>query len=119
MSQVKLSTNDSGWAGPEEALKLSQAFARHIVDSSLDMIIVVDKERRILEFNRAAQHAFGYGPGEVLGQSMDLLYRDEPVGKNLYATAMQHGSYVQEVSNRRKDGTDFISLISASVLRDG
>jgi two-component system, sensor histidine kinase and response regulator len=117
--QVTSSTIDSGWARPVEALKLSQAFARHIVDSSLDMIIVFDKERCILEFNRAAQAAFGYGPGEVLGQSMDLLYRDESVGKHLYATAMQHGSYVQEVSNRRKDGTDFISLISASVLRDG
>ncbi|MEP6887573.1 MAG: response regulator [Nitrospirales bacterium] len=106
-------------AGPEEALKLSQALARNIIDSSLDMIIVFDKERRILEFNRAAQDAFGYGPGEVLGRSMDLLYPDGPVGEHIYATAMQHGRYVHEVLNRRKDGTDFASLLSASVLRDG
>jgi PAS domain S-box-containing protein len=120
VSQVTSSTGDSSRrAGPEEALRLSQAFARNIVDSSLDMIIVFDKERRILEFNRAAQNAFGYGPGEVLGQSMDLLYLDGPVGQHIYATSMQHGRYVDEVLNRRKDGTHFVSLLSASVLRDG
>ena len=105
-------------SGPGEALRLSQALARNIIDSSLDMIIVFDKERRILEFNRAAQDAFGYGLGEVLGQSMDLLFFEKAVGEHVYATAMQDGSYVQEVSTRRKDGTDFVCLLSASVLRD-
>ena len=104
--------------GGGEALKLSQALARNIIDSSLDMIIVFDKGRRILEFNRAAQSAFGYGLEEVLGQSMDLLFLEKPVGEQAYATAMQHGGYVQEVLHRRKDGTDFVSLLSASVLRD-
>ena len=37
-------------------LELSQVFARSIIDSSLDMIIVIDERRRILEFNPAAQH---------------------------------------------------------------
>jgi PAS domain S-box-containing protein len=120
VSQVTLSTIDSSRrVGPEEALTLSQAWARNIIDSSLDMVIVFDKARHIIEFNRAAQDAFGYGPGEVLGQSMDMLYLDRQVGEHLYATAMQHGRYVHEVSNRRKDGTQFASLLSASVLRDG
>ena len=119
VSQVTSSTMDnSRRVGPGETLRLSQALARNIIDSSLHMIIVFDKERRILEFNRAAQDAFGYGSGEVLGQSMDLLFLERSVGEHIYATAMQHGSYVQEVSNRRKDGTDFVSLLSASVLRD-
>ena len=119
VSEVTSSTVDSNrLVRPGDALQLSQALARNIIDSSLDMIIVFDRERRVLEFNRAAQEAFGYGQVEVLGQSMDLLFLERPVGEHIYATAMQQGSYVQEVSNRRKDGTDFVSLLSASVLRD-
>jgi two-component system, sensor histidine kinase and response regulator len=100
-------------------LKLSEAFARSIIDSSLDMIIVVDEHRRILEFNPAAQHAFGYRSDDVLGQSIDLLYVDPRFSAHIYTTARQQGRYVHEVVNRRKDGTEFDSLLSASVLRDG
>src|SRR6476660_9921314 len=100
-------------------LKLSEAFARSIIDSSLDMIIVVDEHRRILEFNPAAQHAFGYRPDDVLGRSIDLLYVDPRFSAHIYTTARQQGRYVHEVVNRRKDGTEFDSLLSASVLHDG
>ena len=64
----------------EEALKLSRAFAQNVIASSLDMIIVVDKDRRILEFNRAAQDAFGHRPDDVLGHAFDMLYLDERLG---------------------------------------
>lgn len=102
----------------DEAIKLSQAFARNIIESSLDMIIVVDKERRIVEFNRAAQDAFGYRPEEVWGRPFDLLYPDEQFGGHLYDTVVQKGRYVSEMRTRRKDGTDFVCLFSASVLRN-
>jgi two-component system, sensor histidine kinase and response regulator len=100
-------------------LELPQVFARSIIDSSLDMIIVVDERRRILEFNPAAQHAFGYRSEEVLGRSIDLLYADQRFGEHIYTIARQQGRYVHEVVNRRKDGTEFDSLLSASVLCDG
>jgi two-component system, sensor histidine kinase and response regulator len=100
-------------------LELPQVFARSIIDSSLDMIIVIDERRRILEFNPAAQHAFGYRSDEMLGRSIDLLYVDQRFSARIYATARQQGRYVHEVVNRRKDGTEFDSLLSASVLRDG
>lgn len=100
-------------------LNLSQASARNIIDSSLDMIIVVDEFRRILEFNPAAQQAFGYRSEDVLGRSIDLLYADQRLSEHIYATARQQGRYVHEVMNRRKDGSEFESFLSASVLRDG
>lgn len=100
-------------------LNLSQAFARAIIDSSLDMIVVVDEHRRIIEFNPAAQRAFGYRSDEMLGRSIDLLYADQQFSEHIYATARQQGRYVHEVVNRRKDGSEFEGLLSASVLRDG
>jgi PAS domain S-box-containing protein len=102
----------------EEALKLSRAFAQNVIASSLDMIIVVDKDRRILEFNRAAQDAFGHRPDDVLGHAFDMLYLDERLGNHIYATVLEQGRYVSEVRARRKDGSDFVSLLSASVLKN-
>ncbi|HKN86325.1 MAG TPA: response regulator [Nitrospiraceae bacterium] len=100
-------------------LNLSQPFAQSLIDSSLDMIIVIDEHRRILEFNPAAQHAFGYRLEDVLGRSIDLLYADPRLSAQIYAIAGQQGRYVFEVLNRRKDGTEFESALSATVLRDG
>ena len=99
-------------------LNLSQPFAQAVIESSLDMIIVIDEHRRILEFNPAAQQAFGYRLEDVLGQSIDLLHADQRLSAQIYARVTQQGRYVHEVLNRRKDGTDFESVLSASVLRD-
>ncbi len=102
----------------EEDLKASQEYARDIIDSSLDMIIAVDKNRRITEFNRAAQEIFGYELEEVLGEHVDLLYADTNEGADVHKTTMEKGRLVHEVINKRKNGELFPSLLSASILRD-
>ena len=51
----------------EEELEASRSRLRNIFESSLDMIISVDRERRITEFNGAAERTFGYRRDEVLG----------------------------------------------------
>ena len=60
----------------EEALKASQQYAQNIIESSLDMIIAVDRERKIIEFNKAAQKTFGYDRKEVLGEHINILYEN-------------------------------------------
>ena len=44
-----------------------------IVTSSLDPIVSIDAEGQILEFNPAAEHAFGYSREDVIGRSMSEL----------------------------------------------
>jgi PAS domain S-box-containing protein len=44
-----------------------------ILDTSLDAVITIDHEGRILEFNPAAQRIFGYDRAEVLGKEMSGL----------------------------------------------
>ncbi|MGB8648041.1 MAG: PAS domain S-box protein, partial [Anaerolineae bacterium] len=102
----------------EEALKESQAYARSLIESSLDMIIAVDTERKIVEFNRAAEHTFGYSRAEILGQSVDLLYADSELGDEVHAQTLASAERVQEVRNKRKDGQVFPTLVSASRLRN-
>jgi PAS domain S-box-containing protein len=99
-------------------LRASQEYSRSIIDSSLDPIIAVDQERKVVEFNRAAQETFGYRPEEILGQHVDLLYADPADGQDTHRTTIETGLCVREVMNRRKNGELFPALLSASLLRD-
>ncbi len=102
----------------EEALRASQEYSRNVIESSLDMIIAVDNDRKITEFNKAAQEAFGYPLEEVLGKHVDILYVESAEGLQVHKMALENGRYVQEVLNRRKNGELFPTLLSASVLQN-
>ncbi len=99
-------------------LQAAQEYAQLLVDSSLDMIISVDADRKIKEFNQAAEQAFGYHKEEVLGRSASLLYADEEEGHEMYKAAREAGHLVREITNRRKNGDTFPSLLAASRLTD-
>lgn len=101
-----------------DALRTSREFALNIIESSIDMIVAVDKDRKITEFNRAAEKTFGYSHEEVLGRHIDLLYADPRQGERVYKSTIQDGRCIQEVANRARDGRIFSSLLSASVLRN-
>ncbi|MCH8011565.1 MAG: PAS domain S-box protein [Candidatus Marinimicrobia bacterium] len=102
----------------EEELKASQEYLRNLIDCSLDMIIAVDRNRRITEFNRAAEETFGYRREDVLGKHANILYADSQVGLEAHKTAVEQGQSVQEILNKRKNGKVFPSLLCASVLLD-
>ena len=102
----------------EEALKESQQFARNLIDSSLDMIIAVDNNRRITEFNAAAQKAFGYTRDEMLGQDVNTLYADQADAARVQKVVAETGHAVIQVQNHRKDGSVFPALLSASQLKN-
>lgn len=102
----------------EQNLKASQEYARNLIDSSLDMIIAVDLDQHIIEFNQAAQDTFGYTAVEALGQHVSMLYADPQNARKIYKVALTHGKCVQEILNRRKNGDIFPSFLSASILRD-
>jgi PAS domain S-box-containing protein len=51
-------------------LQKSEALTKKIIDSSLDCIISMDLDGKIVEFNPAAEKTFGYSCEEVLGKEM-------------------------------------------------
>jgi PAS domain S-box-containing protein len=101
-----------------EILRMAQTYAGNIVESSLDMIIAVDLKRHIVEFNKAAQQAFGYRLEEVLGKHVDMLYADTDKAATISQTTLDNGRCVQEIVNKRKNGEHFPCLLSASILYD-
>ncbi len=102
----------------EAALKKSEQYVRNIIDSSLDMIITTDNDRRIVEFNCAAQEAFGYTREEVLGKHINLLYADTQEGNQVRDAALSHTHLFREIMNKRKSGELFRAQLSTAVMRD-
>ncbi|MBX7150392.1 PAS domain S-box protein [bacterium] len=100
------------------SLKASEYYAKQIIDSSLDMIIAVDSNRLIVEFNKAAQSVFGYSREEVIGKHASLLYADQD-NANLVKKHLSEFNYWKgEVFNKKKNGTIFISFLTTTVMHD-
>ncbi|MDI6845383.1 MAG: PAS domain S-box protein [Candidatus Saccharicenans sp.] len=61
----------------ELRLTAQQELLQTVIDSAEDIIFILDKDYRILLFNRAAQEYFGVSPEEVAGKNMAALYPEE------------------------------------------
>ncbi len=57
----------------ENALLESEAQLKGIVVSTMDGIVMVDNNQRIILFNEAAEKMFGYPAERVIGQSLDFI----------------------------------------------
>lgn len=99
-------------------LATTQKFNKSIIESSLDMIVATDIDSRINEFNIAAQKTFGYNREEVIGKPVSIIYADEEEYKQVQGVLHKEGVCAQEIVNKRKDGSLFISFLSASTLKD-
>jgi len=99
-------------------LQVEKEFSDSLIRSAYEMIISVDLDRNITQFNPAAERTFGFTKEEILGQSVELLYADPGEGRRVHEVTLRENGFSGEVQNRRKDGKSFISSLSASVLYD-
>jgi PAS domain S-box-containing protein len=82
--------------------------------------IVHLKHRRVISCNRRFEDIFGYGPGELVGQSVETLYASHEIFVNIGARAYpilgQGLSHSDEVLLRRRDGTIFSGAINGRAI---
>jgi len=102
----------------EKDLRQAQEYARSIIDSSLDMIVATDIDYNINEFNTAAEATFGYAREEIIGKPLSMLFSDEQEMAKVVERITDDGSVANEIINKKKDGTFFISFLSASVIKN-
>lgn len=107
----------------EKALKESETVLRTTVEASLDAMIVVNAEGRIVLFNGAAREMFQYKEEEVLNLPVEILLREE-ISRNHQQRLEKfldngigqcgHIGKRAEKPFRRKDGTLFDAEVSMS-----
>jgi PAS domain S-box-containing protein len=93
-------------------------YFQNIIDSSINMIVTVDKNRNIVEFNKAACETFGYSRDEIVGRHVGILYAEKDTGREIAAQIITRGSFAGEIQNIRKNGEVFSSYLSAAIILD-
>jgi PAS domain S-box-containing protein len=98
-----------------DALRLSEARIRAVVESSLDGVITMDQEGRVVDFNPAAEKIFGYPRHKVPGQPLASLIIPAELREEYQRGFEEHletgesqlvGRRIETIA-MRKDGTEF------------
>lgn len=110
----------------EEELRESQALAKAILATTVDGIITIDINGKILSFNKAAQKIFGYQEEEAIGENVNILMpsphhenHDRYIRNYLQTGEKKIIGTGREVRGKRKDGSTFPMELSVSELSWG
>ncbi|ERH01098.1 MAG: PAS sensor histidine kinase [Halonotius sp. J07HN6] len=83
-----------------------------VFDETEDALVVADTDRRITDFNPAAEQLFGYEAEEVLGEKSRVLYADSAVydqqGEERFNEHSERTEETYLVEYERADGSTFI-----------
>ncbi|HEX9117130.1 MAG TPA: PAS domain-containing sensor histidine kinase [Anaerolineae bacterium] len=98
-----------------------------ILDIVADAVIAVDREQRIIFFNRGAERILGWQASEITGLSLHeiLPERSGPIHDarmRAFARSPQNARLMgerQEVFGRRKDGREFPAEVSIAKIGEG
>jgi PAS domain S-box-containing protein len=106
-----------------EAMRLTEAKFRGLLESAPDPLVAVNQDGRIVVVNAQAERTFGYCREELVGQLMDILVVERLREKCLaYRTRFFKGPQrpppgaTLELYGLRKDGSEFPAEINLSLL---
>jgi PAS domain S-box-containing protein len=112
----------------EEAVRQSEARKTAMLEASLDCIVSMDHLGRVVEFNAAAEHTFGYSSDEAVGREMASLIIP-PALRDKHREGLRHylatgeGPVVGrrlEITGMRADGSEFpVELTITRIELDG
>lgn len=106
-----------------EELKKSEDRYHKLISEVQDYaIILMDKDGKILDWNKGAERLKGYKPEEIIGKNFRLFYtredKEAKLPEKLLAEAVRKGSILFEGWRIRKDGSRFWGSISITALHD-
>ncbi len=117
---------DTGPPPERTPLTADSAYASAILDAALDAVITIDHLGRVVEFNSAAEHTFGYSKHEVLGHELAALIVP-PAHREAHRRALERWTELGptpgagallgrrlEVQAMRADGTEFPAELAIS-----
>ena len=108
---------DIGRNGSKEVTIIKSA-----VENTNEAFVTIDRNHKVLFFNRAAEKIFGYSREEVLGHDLDVIMAPtcsrnhrEAVDRYIRTGIPKRIGHASELLAMRKDGTTFPANISFSV----
>jgi PAS domain S-box-containing protein len=102
-------------------LHRSEDRLRAVIESSPLAMMEVDLERRVIRWNRAAEHTFGWSRDEVLGRRGMPIVPSSKQGEHEELVARIHAgeSFAgHQTVRQRRDGSLFEVLMAAAPVRD-
>ncbi|MCP4202880.1 MAG: PAS domain S-box protein, partial [bacterium] len=91
------------------------------VEQSIDGILVADLGENILFVNEAWARLHGREPFEIFGRRLELFHSGEQIERQVRPAldrVRETGSWEGEIEHRGKDGSDFPTWTSVTLLRD-
>jgi PAS domain S-box-containing protein len=95
--------------------------AASVLDQTPASVITTDLRGKITAVNRATQHIYGYGPRELIGKNVSVLYPEDGADSSpdsIVNTVLTRGELLEPGANRTKSGKTIDLLVSFAVLRD-
>jgi PAS domain S-box-containing protein len=107
----------------QQKLRESDARMRLMIDSVRDYaIFMLDADGNVASWNRGAQLAKGYTPGEIVGRNIEAFYpredREAGRARKLLEIAVREGRVEDKGWRVRKDGSRFWADVVITALRD-
>ena len=108
----------------EQRVKLaSEAREQRLIDAAHDYAIYeLDREGRIITWNKGAERLKGWKAEEIIGQPYTVLHPPESRARNApdreLKIAAETGRFEEEAVRMRKDGSVFAANVSLFPLRD-
>lgn len=100
----------------ETRIKELERYTRSIIDSSIDTIVVTDKNGNIQESNEAIKGTFKYNKDEVIGSNIEKFFESAEEFEHVKENILKNKSYIGEFTGRTKKGTQFPGFITISPL---
>jgi PAS domain S-box-containing protein len=103
----------------QQATRETEAWFRGIIESAPDGMLVTNEEGRIILANPQVETNFGYEPGKLVGNFIEVLVPEASRGKHVglrEGKARGKGQARRELRGVTKDGREFPIEVSLSML---
>lgn len=106
----------------EELRESEEKYHKMVAEVSDYAIILLDRDGKILDWNKGAEKLKGYLAKEIIGKNFRLFYpkeaKDEKLPERLLAEAEKNGSVIHEGWRVRKNGKRFWGNVTITALHD-
>lgn len=102
----------------QEKLGRAEKYAKTIIDSSLNILIAIDNEGSIKEFNRSAELILGYKKKHIIDKNIGEIFKNQAHLESIVGHVRVHGVLSEDLSLVAENGLEKKVVASISVLRD-